>query len=157
MPNPIKAIAAGLLATVALTSFLYGVLPVFTGVPLDIAGLIAWRLGGTWAGGMLFHFMLGGVLFPLVYAGFVHLHLPGGTRLRGVLWGLALWVIAQTIVLPIFGGGFFSLALGGAPAALGSLLGHLAYGLVFGILIGAHVSAGAGLPQPAPAGPRRRG
>lgn len=48
-----------------------------------------------------------------------------------------LWLLAQVIVMPMMGGGFFSSAMGGMTAVIGSLMGHLPYGNVLGAIAGA--------------------
>lgn len=47
-------------------------------------------------------------------------------------WGLVLWLLAQVMVM---GGGFFSSAMGGLMAVMGSLMGHLAYGALLGAIV----------------------
>ena len=44
---------------------------------------------------------------------------------------------AQVMVMPMMGGGFFSMAMGGMMAAGGSLIGHLLYGSILGAIAGA--------------------
>jgi hypothetical protein len=48
-----------------------------------------------------------------------------------------LSLLAQVIVMPMMGGGFFSSAMGGMTAVIGSLMGHLLYGSVLGAIAGA--------------------
>jgi hypothetical protein len=50
---------------------------------------------------------------------------------------MALWVIAQTVVMPMTGEGLFSSAMGGMMAAIGSLIGHLLYGSLLGVIASA--------------------
>ncbi len=61
------------------------------------------------------------------------------------MWGVALWLVAQTMVMPMMGGGLFSSGMGGMMAAVGSLVGHALYGSILGVI------AGSPEPQPAPA------
>lgn len=46
-----------------------------------------------------------------------------------MLFGIAPWLLAQVVVMPMMGAGFFS---GSLMAATGSLMGHLVYGAVVG-------------------------
>ena len=46
-------------------------------------------------------------------------------------------MLAQVVVMPMMGGGFFSMAMGGMMAAGGSLIGHLLYGSILGAVAGA--------------------
>jgi hypothetical protein len=50
------------------------------------------------------------------------------------MWSVVLWLIAQTVVMPMMGAGVFSSAMGGAMAAMGSLIGHLLYGSLLGVI-----------------------
>ena len=89
-------------------------------------------LGGSWAAGLAMHIVKGTVVFPLVYGYLLVSRLPGPPVLRGALWGTALWLIAQAMVMPMMGAGLFSAAAGGMVAAVGSLVGHLLYGAILG-------------------------
>jgi len=45
-----------------------------------------------------------------------------------------LWLMAQVVVMPMMGGGLFSSAMGGLMAAMGSLVGHVLYGSLLGVI-----------------------
>jgi hypothetical protein len=47
-----------------------------------------------------------------------------------------LWLLAQLIVMPMMGGGVFSAKMGGLMTAIGSLIGHVAYGALLGAIGG---------------------
>jgi hypothetical protein len=80
-----------------------------------------------------FHLLVG-VAFALLYAGGFALRLPGSPAVRGLLFGLGIFVVAQLVFMPLVGAGLFSR---GDPALLvGSLVGHLAYGGVLGLVYG---------------------
>lgn len=70
-----------------------------------------------------------------VYA--LYAYLPGSAAIRGTIWGVVLWFVAQTVVMPMMGAGLFSCEMGGAIAARGSLIGHVLYGSLLGIIAGA--------------------
>jgi uncharacterized membrane protein YagU involved in acid resistance len=86
---------------------------------------------------MVMHFVNGSVIFPAIYAYVLYAHLPGSPAIRGTVWGLALWLIAQTMVMPVMGAGLFSSAMGGVMAAMGSLIGHVLYGSLLGVIASA--------------------
>ncbi|MBI2388599.1 MAG: hypothetical protein HYV09_03185 [Deltaproteobacteria bacterium] len=50
-----------------------------------------------------------------------------------MLYGVAPWLLAQLVVMPMMGAGLFS---GSALVAGGSLMGHLIYGAVVGVAYG---------------------
>jgi uncharacterized membrane protein YagU involved in acid resistance len=74
----------------------------------------------------------------VIYA-VVALALPGHPLLRGAIYGLAPWLLAQVAVMPMMGMPLFS---GSAVLAIGSLVGHLVYGAVIGGIYG-HPEAAA--------------
>lgn len=128
---------AGFLGTIVVTCMVTFASPKLIGGPADIAAVLARLLGGSWLAGMAMHFLIGTLVLPAVYLAVIYRRLPGGPMVRGAAWGVALWAVSQTIVIPMTGGGVFSSALGGLPVALDSLIGHLAYGLVLGVFAGA--------------------
>ena len=130
-PNVTRLVLGGLVGTMAMTAMMYMVAPMM-GVRMDIAATLGSMLGGSWAAGMAMHFVNGALVFPLVFGYLVVARLPGPPVLRGALWGVALWLIAQTIVMPMMGAGLFSAAAGGMVAAVGSLVGHVLYGTILG-------------------------
>jgi len=135
-PNLTKAILGGLAGTVVMSLMMRFVAPMMLGHPMDIAGMLANMMGGVWAVGMAAHLMNGVVIFPLVYAFIVFRYLPGPPLLRGVIWGAVLWVVAEALVMPMAGAGFFSSEIGGAKAVMAALMGHLVYGALLGYIVG---------------------
>jgi len=69
----------------------------------------------------------------LIYANVALTRLPGPGAARGALYGLAPWLVAQIVVIPMMGMGLFS---GSMLLAGGSLIGHLVYGVVVGGVAG---------------------
>jgi uncharacterized membrane protein YagU involved in acid resistance len=65
----------------------------------------------------------------VIYAAAFAARLPGPGFVRGALYGLFPWVVAQLVVMPMMGAGPFGGSFG---AAFGSLMGHLVYGAVLG-------------------------
>jgi hypothetical protein len=135
-PNLTKAILGGLVGTVMMTMMMRFVAPLILGHPMDIAGMLANMMGGVWELGMAAHLMNGLVIFPLVYAFLVFRYLPGPPLLKGVLWGSALWLAAEAMIMPMAGAGFFSSRIGGAKAVFAALMGHLVYGALLGYIAG---------------------
>ena len=134
-----RSILAGLAATAAMTMLMLGA-PLM-GVPNMLIGdmLGAFLHIGSAAGwGM--HLIIGLVLAS-IYATWFAARLPGGPVVRGLVYGLGVFVMAQVLVSPMMGGGVFS--GGNVPMISGSLLGHLVYGALVGGLYGdPHRAAG---------------
>lgn len=135
-PNIGRSMLGGLVGTAMMTLMMYFVAPMM-GLNMDIAAMLGSMLGGSWAAGMAMHFVNGTVIFPLIYAYVLYARLPGGPAVKGAAWGVVLWLLAQAVVMPMMGGGFFSMAMGGMMAVMGSLMGHLLYGGLLGAIAGA--------------------
>lgn len=131
-----RAVVGGLAGTLVMTAMMYFVAPIMTGMSMDIAAMLGSMLGGNWAAGMAMHFVLGTLVFPAAYALVPYAWLPGSPAIRGLIWGLLLWLMAQVVVMPMMGGGLFSSQMGGMVAAAGSLVGHLVYGGLLGAIAG---------------------
>lgn len=130
-----KAVLAGLLATAVMTALML-MAPMLGMPPMNIGKLLASRMGGNIALGWVGHFMIGTVL-ALIYAGFFVHRLRGPAGARGAVFSLLPWLVAQSVMMPMMGMGFFS---GSMLMAVGSLMGHLVYGFVLGQVYGTCVS-----------------
>jgi hypothetical protein len=135
-PSLTKVVLGGLAGTVMMTMMMRFVASLILGHPMDIAGMLAGMLDGAWAMGMVAHLLNGVVIFPLVYALVIFRYLPGPPLLRGVLWGAALWLVAEAMVMPMAGAGFFSSEIGGVKAVFAALMGHVLYGALLGYIAG---------------------
>ena len=134
--NFLKIAGAGLAGTTAMTV-------------LVLAGpLMGLSMPGPWeslasfmrvpvALGWIAHLMVG-VVLALVYATLVRPHLRGAPWLRGALFAVAPWLMAQVVLMPMMGAGLFA---GSAIVAIGSLMGHLVYGGVVGATYGSPQAA----------------
>jgi uncharacterized membrane protein YagU involved in acid resistance len=130
-----RAILGGLVGTIAFTLLMYIAAPMM-GIPrMDIAAMLGSMLGG-WTMGMVMHFIIGVVLFPLIYAFVLFSKLRGAPVIKGILWGLTLWLTAGLLLMPMMGAGFFGTANGGMMTAAASLTGHLVYGALLGVIAG---------------------
>ena len=132
-PTFARAALGGFVGTLAMTAMMYLVAPMM-GLHMDIAAMLGSMLGGSWTAGLMMHVVNGSVIFPAIYAYALYARLPGSPAIRGTVWGVALWLIAQTAVMPMMGAGVFSSAMGGMMAAMGSLIGHVLYGSLLGVI-----------------------
>ena len=140
-----RAVLAGLIGTFVMTAVGVWVAPIM-GIPrMNPAQMLAGSIGGNLALGWIGHLMIG-VILAIVYA-LVASALPGRPAVRGALYGIAPFLMAQIIVIPMMGMPLFS---GSAPLAIGSLLGHLVYGGIVGGVYGP-VESRVGSPAPAAA------
>lgn len=91
------------------------------------------------AAGWAMHVVIG-LLLALIYAGWFATRLPGGPAPRGAIYGFGVFLVAQIVVTPMMGGGVFS--GGNMPMIVGSLMGHLVYGALVGLIYGDSVKVG---------------
>ncbi len=141
-PSFARAALGGLVGTMAMTAMMYVVGPMM-GLHMDIAAMLGSMLGGSWAAGLMMHVLNGTVILPAIYVYALYARLPGSPVIKGTTWGVALWLMAQAVVMPIMGGGLFSSAMGGPMAAMGSLVGHVLYGSLLGAIASAPESRAA--------------
>src|SRR3990172_3902319 len=134
-PNVGRTLLGGFVGTFAIMFLMYVGGPML-GLPrMDIAAMLGGMLGG-WGMGMAMHILNGTVIFPLIFAYVLYAKLPGSPHLKGILWGLILWVLAQIVVMPMMGAGLFGLRMGGIMPTVGSLMGHIVYGALLGWIAG---------------------
>jgi uncharacterized membrane protein YagU involved in acid resistance len=131
-----RTIVGGFVATVLFTLFLYYVAPFMLGGPINIAAMLAGLFRTTVAVGLFLHFILGTIIFPMIYAYVVFRIVSGSAWTRGLVFGLLLWLLAETIFVPLVGGGVFHTAQGGIAAVIAVLIGHVIYGIVLGVIAG---------------------
>jgi len=145
-PNTSRVITAGLVATLAMTLVGVYAAPLMGIPPMNPANMLAAQMGGILVLGWVGHLVIG-IVLAFMYTAVALALLPGPGALRGALFSLAPWLMAQIVVMPMMGMGLFSSS---ANMALGSLIGHLVYGAVLGALIG-------GVPEATAAGHRSVG
>jgi uncharacterized membrane protein YagU involved in acid resistance len=130
--NYLRAVGAGLAGTAAMTAVGIWAAPMM-GIPrMNPAEMLAGQMGGNLALGWVAHLMIGSIL-ALLYRLLAADRLPGIPAMRGAVYSLAPWLMAQVVVMPMMGMPLFS---GSMAMAMGSLIGHLVYGVVIGAMIG---------------------
>jgi hypothetical protein len=131
--NLTRAFIGGFAGTLVFTLMGMFVAPNVIGQPMDVAALVAPMLGGSHTLGVIAHFVIGTIAFPIAYLLFGADNLPGPGWLRGALFLIPVYLVAMIVVMPILGQGLF---FGGGPKAIVALAGHLVFGLVMGAIIG---------------------
>jgi len=132
-----KAILAGVIGTLAMTIF--AAMAPLMGMPeMNVPKMLSGTMGLPVIFGWLAHFMIGTIL-ALSYATVFYKKIPGSGAVKGLIFSLVPWLMAQLVVMPMmavlnkmsFASGIFS---GSFILAFGSLMGHFVYGLVVGII-----------------------
>lgn len=129
--NFISIVKGGLIATAAMTLLM--VLAPMMGMPkMAIGNMLAGFMHIPVTLGWVMHFIIGTILaaaFLLVW----EQRLPGNGIIKGLLFSLIPFFMAQIVVMPMMGAGLFSIH---TPVpmmmVMGSLIGHMVYGAVLG-------------------------
>ncbi len=126
-----RAVAAGIIGTLVMTAVGLWVAPMMGMPAMNPANMLAGAMGGSLVLGWAGHLMIG-IVLAIGYA-LVAGRLPGAPAVRGALYGIAPFLLAQIVVMPMMGMPLFS---GSVVMAMGSLIGHLVYGAVVGGVYG---------------------
>jgi len=140
-PNIGKAILGGFVGTVLLTLIMQFVTPVMTGHKMDMAAKLGEMTGTGRLIGMTMHFVIGSVVFALIYVFVLFRFLPGAPWTKGLICGAILWLGLEIAMMPMIGGGFFSSRSGGMKVVVAALIAHLVYGATLGGIAGAPAAA----------------
>jgi hypothetical protein len=126
-----RAVIGGVIGTLVMTAVGVWVAPMM-GIPrMNPAEMLAGQMGGSIVLGWMAHLMIG-VILAIGYA-IVAPFLFGPPAVRGAIYAVAPWLMAQVAVMPMMGAPVFS---GSVAMAMGSLLGHLIYGAIVGGVYG---------------------
>lgn len=128
---------AGLAATIVLSVLMIlksvmGLMPQVNAIAM-LAGMANQYAGlpGTAPVGWVLHFLIGTLLWGLLFA-WLSRWIPGARHtVRGIWFSVGAWVLMMILAMPMGGAGFFGLQLGiGAPVA--TLVLHIVFGAVLG-------------------------
>lgn len=131
--NVVKALVGGFLGTLAFTLMGKFLAPHLIGHSMDVAAIIAHMLGTSESIGLMMHFMVGTIVFPIGYLLIGYSRLPGSGWLRGLLFLIPIYLIAMTVVIPMAGKGLFFHSM---PMSMVALMGHMVYGIILGLVVG---------------------
>lgn len=137
MTNKIqKALIGGIIAT-AVMSLVMFIAPMMGMPKMSPPAMLSMMMGFPIAVGWLMHFMIG-IIFAMAYA-FVFKNVVkkiNSNILKGVIFGIAVFIFAQ-IMMAIMGMMFPLPPMEGSMMLimLGSILGHLVYGIVVAMLV----------------------
>ncbi len=132
-----RAIIAGLAGTVIMTLFTY--MGQIMNINMNIPAMLSTMFGGNLMIGWIMHFMIGIILAFNYGIIFYNRTKINSVWLKGAIFGIIPWLMAQVIVMPMmsimngmpYSAGFFS---GSFKMAAASLMGHLIFGAVVGII-----------------------
>jgi uncharacterized membrane protein YagU involved in acid resistance len=125
-----RAMIGGLIATIVFTLMMKFLAPMMIGHSMDIATVLGKFTGLGTSAGMVMHFLLSTIGFPVGFL-IVGPYLPGPMWLRGVTFMAGVWLLAGLIIMPILGVGLF---FGGPREAMAALIGHVVFGAILGAI-----------------------
>ncbi|MBT3728324.1 MAG: hypothetical protein HOL62_03315 [Candidatus Marinimicrobia bacterium] len=82
-----------------------------------------------YAAGWMMHFVIG-IVLTAIYASVFLNRLSGAYVIRGIIFAMLPFVMAQSMMMPMMGNGFWS--GGDIMAIMGSFIGHVCFGAVLG-------------------------
>ena len=135
MSNVIKGMIAGFVATIVLSMLMFmksmmGVMP-----ELDVVAMLSAMMGqsDTLAIGWVMHFVIGTVVWGILFSLLVS-SLPGGSIVtKGLIFGAGAWLLMMIVVMPMAGAGLFGMKLG-MMAPMMTLILHVIFGAVLGVV-----------------------
>ncbi len=134
-----QTIISGLVATAVMTGV--GLMAPYMGLPkMNPAEMLSGMMGVSLMVGYLMHFMIG-IIFAAVYVYFFNpkVHIES-KFLKGIVFGFAVFVFAQVMMFII--GKMMPMPMpqdNMMLMMLGSLIGHLVYGIVVALIVPAYV------------------
>ncbi|MFQ6607405.1 MAG: DUF6789 family protein [Fidelibacterota bacterium] len=133
--NAKKVVIAGLVGTLAMTMLM--LLGPMMGIPkMDMGNMLGKKnpfMELPYTMGWIMHFIIGIVLTG-IYAGYIGNILPSSGWKKGLIFGIIPFFVAQLMVMPMMGMGVFT--GGNILMIMGSLMGHLVFGGVTGLVYG---------------------
>ena len=135
MSNSLRGMLAGLVATLVLSGILVlkgnmGLWPELNLIRL-LVSLGSIQTVAAW----MDHFIVGVVVWGLMFSAFDSLWESRAYWLKGLLFGVFAWVLMMVLFMPLAKAGLFGTRIG--PSAIYVTLGmHLIYGLVLGVCYG---------------------
>jgi uncharacterized membrane protein YagU involved in acid resistance len=127
-----QALTGGIIATVLMTMLML-VAPMMGMPDMKIGNMMAGFIGIPVWSGWVMHLMIG-IIWAIVYVFLVRDRFTLSPAFKGMLFAILPWMLMQLMVMPMMGMGVFS-ANSQEPMkmVMGTLMGHLVYGLVLGI------------------------
>ena len=127
-----RGIVAGLIATAILSCVMWlkawlGLLP-----QVNVIAMLATLVSGPLWFGWLAHFVIGAVLWGMLFA-LTYPYIPGRTTLvQSLVFAVGAWLAMMILLMPATGAGLFGLGIG-MSAPIATLILHLLWGAVFGV------------------------
>lgn len=131
MTKIVNGMIAGFVATLAMSALMLakkmmGIMP-----ELDPIHMLSEMMGGSAAVGWMGHFAIGTIVWGIGFA-LINGLIPGKSQVtKGIIFGIAAWLMMMIAVMPMAGAGFFGLNIG-LMAPVMTLMLHVIFGAVLG-------------------------
>ena len=135
MSNTLRGMIAGFVATLAVGALLLLNSTLDWWPQLDIIRLLSTLGSISPAAAWMDHFIVGTVVWGLLFAIFDAVGLNHPHWLRGAVFGVFAWLLMMVLFMPAAGAGLFGTKIG-LEAPLVMLIMHLIYGVVLGATYG---------------------
>lgn len=136
MSNSMKGLVSGLVATLVVSGLVLLKTSLNFAPEFGLIRLLA-RLGSiTPVQAWMDHFIIGVVIWGLIFAAYDSTAGKGNYIVRGLVLGVVAWLVMMVAFMPIVGGGLFGHKLG-IWAAVVPLIYHIVYGAALGLTYGA--------------------
>jgi hypothetical protein len=135
MSNTLKGIISGFVASLALSAVI--VLKSqfhIVSDDLSVMNLLARIAGGSF-GAWADHFIIGALVWGMLYAGFESAVTKLPHWLKGLIFSVLAWLFMMVAFMPFVGAGLFGTKMG-LMGAIVPLVQHLIYGFVLGVTYG---------------------
>ncbi len=117
---------SAVLAIVFVMQSIMGIMP-----QMDIIMMLSAMMGMPIIMGWIAHFAIGTFVWGGLFA-LANNAIPGGSQVaKGVVLGIAAWLVMMVMVMPMAGGGFFGLNFG-LMGAMMPLVLHIIFGAILG-------------------------
>lgn len=137
--NTTKVITAGIAATAVMSIVTVMVAPMMGMPKMDFGTMLGTNnpmMAMPYMAGWIIHFVVG-IVLTVIYASIFLNKLSGSYTVRGIIFAMIPFIIAQSMMMPMMGNGFWSSASEvQMMAIMGSLIGHIVFGAVLGTVYG---------------------
>ncbi len=133
--NITKVITTGVAATAVMSIMAVMVAPMMGMPKMDFGTILGTNnpmMAMPYMVGWMMHFVVG-IVLTAIYASIFADKISGSYTVRGIIFAMIPFVIAQSMMMPMMGNGFWSSASEvQMMAIMGSLIGHVVFGAVLG-------------------------
>jgi len=119
-------VGSAVLAVIFLLKSMMAIMP-----QMDVIAMLSMMMGMTAIMGWVAHFVIGTIAWGGIFA-LANDSIPGGSQIgKGVVLGIAAWLLMMIAVMPMAGAGFFGMNFGMMGAGMPLVL-HIVFGAVMG-------------------------